>query len=364
MKRLELLDCGRFIAACGVVMFHYFFNGIANHKITSLHHIPEIIAFAKYGYLGVEFFFMISGYVIFFSAMNRSASEFAVSRAVRLYPAFWVAILFTTAVAHFWAPPSMAVRTTQVLANFTMVPNLLGYPYVDGVYWTLQLELGFYGVVLLCLLGGWQDRLKTFFLLWPGAMLLAHLAGLHHVPFLGDYYYYFAAGAIFAAQKEKPSLLGWGSLLLCFCFCLRFTFKKAAGIFSDQSVAYSPAVIGALISVYFLFFLALNTKSGSAVKIPGSRMMGGLTYPLYLVHAHFGYMFISRFGADENKWLIYPLAIAISLSVAYLIHQLVEKRYASQWHALFARTLGRVVELINAKTTKIPRVWGALFTRG
>lgn len=135
MKRLELLDGGRFVAACAVVMFHYFFNGIANHKITSLHHIPEVINFAKYGYLGVEFFFMISGYVIFFSAMNRSASEFAVSRAVRLYPAFWVALLFTTTIAYFWADTMMRVRISQVLANATMVPTLFGYPYVDGVYW-------------------------------------------------------------------------------------------------------------------------------------------------------------------------------------------------------------------------------------
>jgi len=364
MKRLELLDCGRFIAACGVVMFHYFFNGIANHKITSLHPIPEVVRFAKYGYLGVDFFFMISGYVIFFSAMNRSASEFAVSRAVRLFPAFWIAALFTTTIAHFWAGPSMTVRFSQLVANFTMIPGVFGYPFVDGVYWTLQWELAFYGLILLWLIGGGQHRLKTFFLIWPGIMLLAYFAGLRQLPFLGNYYYYFAAGALFAVQKDKPSLVGWGSLLLCFCFCVRFSLNKAVGIFFDQHTDYTPAVIVTLVSLYFVFFLFLNTKTGSAVKLPGSRLMGGLTYPLYLVHAHFGYMFISRFGSDENRWLVYPLAISISLGVAYLIHQFVEKKYAAEWHALFSRTLGRAIEWVAALTVKLPKACGALFTRG
>ncbi|WP_164654758.1 acyltransferase family protein, partial [Pseudomonas viridiflava] len=95
MKRLELLDYGRFIAAIMAVLYHYTFNGIANGKLSSLSHIPELIEFTKYGYLGVELFFMISGYVIFYSARNRSAAQFAASRAIRLYPSYWFAVLFT-----------------------------------------------------------------------------------------------------------------------------------------------------------------------------------------------------------------------------------------------------------------------------
>ena len=56
MKRLALLDYGRFFAVIIVVLFHYTFNGIANGKISSISHIPSVIAFTKYGYLGVELF--------------------------------------------------------------------------------------------------------------------------------------------------------------------------------------------------------------------------------------------------------------------------------------------------------------------
>ncbi|MBB1075267.1 acyltransferase [Rhodoferax sp. 4810] len=88
MKRLELLDYGRFSATLAVMFFHYFFNGIQNGKISSFEHIPWVIDFAKYGYLGVEFFFMISGYVIFFSSKEKTAGEFGAARVLRLFPAF------------------------------------------------------------------------------------------------------------------------------------------------------------------------------------------------------------------------------------------------------------------------------------
>ena len=48
MKRIELLDYGRFFAALSVVAFHYFFNGIANGKVSSISHIPEVISLVKY----------------------------------------------------------------------------------------------------------------------------------------------------------------------------------------------------------------------------------------------------------------------------------------------------------------------------
>jgi peptidoglycan/LPS O-acetylase OafA/YrhL len=88
MKRIDLLDYARLFAAFCVLALHYTYSGITNGKVTSIGHIDSIIDITKYGYLGVEFFFMISGYVIFFSATNSSASKFIVSRAVRLYPLF------------------------------------------------------------------------------------------------------------------------------------------------------------------------------------------------------------------------------------------------------------------------------------
>jgi peptidoglycan/LPS O-acetylase OafA/YrhL len=87
VKRLELLDYARLSAALCVLCFRYL-QRIRNGKVTSTERIPGTSEWAMYGYLGVPFLCMISGYVIFFSAQERIAAEFAVSRAVRLFPAY------------------------------------------------------------------------------------------------------------------------------------------------------------------------------------------------------------------------------------------------------------------------------------
>lgn len=75
--RLIGLDLVRFFAAMSVVLYHY----TARHGSTSF---ETLSVFTKFGYLGVPLFFMISGYVISLSAANRTASEFLISRFIRL----------------------------------------------------------------------------------------------------------------------------------------------------------------------------------------------------------------------------------------------------------------------------------------
>lgn len=101
MQRLALLDYGRFFAALSVVFFHYFYNGITNGKIATLEHtwFAEI---ASYGHFGVQFFFIISGYVIFFSLKDKGAAAFLKSRLKRLYPTYWCAIIFTSFFIYLW----------------------------------------------------------------------------------------------------------------------------------------------------------------------------------------------------------------------------------------------------------------------
>jgi peptidoglycan/LPS O-acetylase OafA/YrhL len=97
----------------------------------------------------------------------------------------------------------------------------------------------------------------------------------------------------------------------------------------------------------FALFFAVNVPGIAAVKIPYSRLMGALTYPLYLVHAHIGYMALSRYATDSNKLKVYPLVVCGVVAIAYAIHALVERRLASVWKRLFANTLGRAVDTVS-----------------
>lgn len=351
MKRLELLDYGRFIAALCVVSYHYLFNGINNGKVTSITHIPAIIDIAKYGYLGVEFFFMISGYVIFFSANRKSAGDFLTSRAVRLFPAFWVAVLFTSAIAFFIGGAMMSVTAPQVVTNLTMFPNIFGYAFVDGVYWTLQYEWKFYFAVFAVLALGLQEQLRFIFMLWPVGMLLAKITGLTALPYMGDYYCYFAAGCLFAMLKEQKSWPAIGSLLLCGNLCISFTLEKALVLETTKNVDYSLVIIAAVIVSFFALFTFINSAAGASLKLPGSRLAGGLTYPVYLIHAHFGYMVLNHFATEQNKVLVYLLCLACVLSTAYLIHIFAEKKPAAYWENLFSRTLGAAGNAVQIRAS-------------
>jgi len=347
MKRLELLDYGRFCAAAMVVLFHYSFNGIANGKVASISHIPGLIQFSKYGFLGVELFFLISGYVIFHSARNRTAAQFASSRAVRLYPSYWFAVLFTAFFARLWGNASMAVTPAQVLANLSMFQSYIRVPHVDGVYWTLVLEMQFYIGVLFFLLIGWQGRLESIFTLWPFLMAAAWLAGVTRAPLIGGYFSYFAAGGLFAILKERPNWKAGLALALAFCLGVNYSISVAADKVVETGTAFSPYVVAAVVTAFFLFFFALGCERVQKLHLPGSRTLGALTYPVYLIHAHFGYIVLNRFATSANKAWVYFLTVASVLLVAYGMHRVVEVRFAAFWKKLSNLTVHRAVSEVQ-----------------
>lgn len=353
MKRLELLDYGRFFAALIVIAFHYTFNGIANGKIDSINHIPSLIEVTKYGYIGVELFFMISGYVIFYSAKNRTAAKFAESRAIRLYPAYWFAILFTSFFAFLWGGDLMSVYPSQIIANLTMMQSFVGISHVDGVYWTLAYELTFYFAVFTILFLGLQNHLNSIFIFWPVLFCIGIVTGLESKLYLGGYYYFFCAGALFALLAEKYNIRAVLSLLTTYVLCLYFSVSQASNFTESKGVEYSETVIAAIITLFFLLFVFQNSTKGRSLSLPMSRITGALTYPIYLIHAHFGYMFLSQYATEENKLTAYALTFFIVLLTALAIHLIIEKQLHFVWEKFFHYTINRPINLLQKLTRKV-----------
>jgi peptidoglycan/LPS O-acetylase OafA/YrhL len=341
------LDYGRFFAAMMVVVFHYTFNSIVNGKIESITLIPSVISMTKYGYLGVEFFFMISGYVIFFSARNKTAAEFAESRFLRLYPAYWFAILFTSAFALRWGGESMSVELKQVIANFTMMQFFMGVRDVDGVYWSLVYEMIFYLAVFLLLLFGLQKHLKSIAMIWPALFCIAIVTGTEATLYLGGYFYYFAAGTLFAVLAENKDLRAVFGLIVTYALCLKFSAGVADDLTRIKGVEHSSLVIGLVVTAFFGFFMFQNSEKGQSLRLPKSRLAGALSYPIYLIHANFGAMFLSTFATEENKLFLYLLTISIVLTTAFFIHLVVENRLRFVWKWLFHNAIGRPLGYIQ-----------------
>ena len=118
------------------------------------------------GGLAVAVFFLVSGFVIVYVGQRESSAKFAIRRALRIYPALWVSILLLLA-AYSAVMLAGATRgldeyaVMQVLRNpaplgyiaaaMTLLNYIIGTPPINGVAWTLVVEVMFYAVVLALL---------------------------------------------------------------------------------------------------------------------------------------------------------------------------------------------------------------------
>ena len=141
-RRLTKIDSLRGIAALAVLSFHF------TTRYDEIYRFSGYLPFhAPWGYLGVNLFFVISGFVIYMT-LDRTdvGADFLVSRFSRLYPAYWTAIALTFCITSLLGLPGKAVPWHIAVLNIPMIQMLFSVPMVDGVYWTLLVELLFYGL--------------------------------------------------------------------------------------------------------------------------------------------------------------------------------------------------------------------------
>ena len=123
--RLALLDVLRLVAAVSVVLFHWtawHHGNWGRHGTPAAEAWPELSQWSSVGALGVQLFFIISGFVILLSCHGRSPARFIGSRIGRLYPAYWVAVL-AVAVLLFVLWPELGVNRSpsEILPNLTSI---------------------------------------------------------------------------------------------------------------------------------------------------------------------------------------------------------------------------------------------------
>jgi len=342
--RLQLLDYLRFIAAVSVMCYHYLFHGINDGKIVGIGY-GWAAPVAQYGYIGVELFFLISGFVIFGSAHGKTARRFVVGRFVRLYPAFWPAMLITAAVIAIWGRISgLSVTVPQVVANLTMVPSFLHIVSVDGVYWTLLLELEFYFAVFILLLLGLGNQLAGVLPWWIFAMFAVWLVApqLAALPYLGNSFVLFGCGALISEIRRsglniiRTIALVVGAFLAC-----AWSLKDNQGYATESGADYIRPVVVILMLCFLGALLSTCSDRVSRVQLPRAMLVGALTYPLYLIHAHIGFITLSNFAGRVPLWLLYPLVMGSVIGVAYLIHVLFERKPKAFWFSFFDATVGR-----------------------
>ncbi|SNY47222.1 acyltransferase family protein [Paractinoplanes atraurantiacus] len=358
-KRIVVLDGLRLMAAVMVAFYHFAgrndvveaWGAPPRTAVTSVH------SASAYGWLGVELFFMISGFVICMSAWGRDTGSFIRSRFIRLFPAYWPAVLITAAVVGLWPIVAQPLRLSDVLLNLTMLQWPLGVNGVEGVYWTLWVEARFYLLFALLLWRGLTLRgVMWFGYGWLLASVIAHNSRepLLNIVFQPDYAPLFVAGiAFYLIHRFGPDLKLWGLVAASYLMAQHNVIARIAHTEKTNIKGPLSDTVGILlITVFFALLAAVALGWTSRIRWRVLTTAGLLTYPFYLLHQNIGYLVIYATRDWAPHWLVLAGTVAFMLLIAWLVHRYIERPLA----AYLRRRLNPRPAPETAVTQEIPHV--------
>jgi peptidoglycan/LPS O-acetylase OafA/YrhL len=341
--RFAALDGLRFFAAVAVVLFHFTARTTDAWPEPVSDLAPWLFRLSKFGYFGVDLFFVISGFVILMSAWGRTTQQFAASRISRLYPAYWAGVIITSGVLLLSAREEFDV--SRLLVNLTMTQSAFGIPNIDGVYWTLWVELRFYLLIgVFILVGITTRRVLLFSASWPIIAFIAERSESHLVQTLliPHYASLFAGGMLlYVIHRNGHSFLAWMLLLANVAWAVPTAGNDARGAVLDTTGAGVSPDLGALVIVLCFAAVAITTLTPLVhLRWRWLTVLGVLTYPLYLLHEQIGWAVI-RSVAPHASWpLTLTAALVTSLVLAVLVNRLVEVPFANRLRDRLSTELG------------------------
>lgn len=358
------IDLVRFSSALMVACFHIGYSAFGPNSrgaplIDGLFSFPAGGVFF-WGSVGVQIFFVISGFVIANSANGSTPFRFLRSRMERLYPAVWICASVTCAV---WLV-SGAEPFRGVIANYLHTLTLwpLG-EWIDAPYWTIACEIAFYGLVFILLLGGGFGRLQHFAVgmvaigtaFWV-LRLIVDASGREFPPLeffvtgagriLPVYYGpFFGLGMLmWLWRRAGLTPLGWIAALLAILSGLVETLGTgvtlnllgvapaadlAPGDFAPGDFALGDFALGDFVRALVwlaacaVILVASGRSAGGGMHPAVQRALrniGLATYPLYLLHFALG-VWIMRLLATNGfpAWAGFTLALAIVCALSFVV---------------------------------------------
>lgn len=330
-REIIALDLLRFVSALLVVAFHFgsafaLAPGWANADLLGGLPIPDSAApWTWFGWIGVELFFVISGFVIAMSAEGASRGVFLRRRALRLLPAAWICATATLLAVMSVAPTPGLIQEWLRSMGFW-----LRGPWIDPSYWTLGIEVIFYALIAAILgRAGRADRIERCAVLL-GALstafwLFAVMAGWAATPLM-DYRpaqlmllphgCFFALGVLAWAMLNRGVTAG---RVLMFAIFFATALTEIAGRTIERTHALGITA-GPLVPI-LAFTLGLGVVLGSA-RLQGllagridarlAATLGLMTYPLYLIHQEVGAAILS---VAMRQGVPFPVAIGLALAI-------------------------------------------------
>lgn len=331
-KRFLMVDALRGVA-CLAVLFHHLVHSSGALCPVLIEALPAwMVDLSSFGMLGVQIFFVLSGFVIAHSVRSLkldgpSIANFALRRQVRLDPPYWVVLSVTLAylVAEKMLPGTVSAplpTAPQVLMNLVYLQKLIPTPTVVGVAWTLCLEVQFYlfFILLLAFLQR-RERWRTGTVA-ATAIASVLLRGFVPIGLFVAYWFFFCAGVLsywagfsrFSARGMTVvfGLIGLGGAL-------------TPGVRSNSGWAIAAGILAALTLFGAARLGKLEQWSGGQAL----QFFGRISYSLYLVHllvvqvtAAVGFKLTGNNAQLAFAWI--ALSVLVSIAAAWILHRFVE----------------------------------------
>jgi peptidoglycan/LPS O-acetylase OafA/YrhL len=311
-KSIEILQLLRAVAAIIVVMNHLLsesFGGV----------------FKYIGGYGVNIFFVISGFIMTYTAINKNPVEFIFDRIIRIYPPYLISSFALIVISFF----SFHKDLYFIVGNILLLPGSDdGYRLANPVAWTLVYEIYFYIVfafVLMMMPTRKYAALVCAMLLCSSVLLIKFL-----YPFTGKYnslalhnivqsymIIQFAAGCMIGIYYERIAKFNMS----------QYAFLALSVILSVACFALIDLLPESDVSRYDIFYpfsilvvaLSLTVRKCSFTKL---IYIGNASYSIYLTHPYFN-IALSRMGLLDSK-SITIIAVIASIVVGVAFSRMVE----------------------------------------
>lgn len=305
-QRFLYVDGLRGFAAMAVVLYHFREN--LESSVESW--MPGALNWILLrGNLGVDIFFVLSGFVIAHSVRNGAFTwgflgRFALRRSIRLDPPLWITIFLEIVLIHVGLAliPSLGTPLPswqEVLSNLTYTQRFLGYSDVVPVFWSLTYEVQFYFILVFsCVVA--RKVIPTRY--WTGAFgrrvwlaltlpfLYSLLIYLDVFPlplrglFIDRWFQFYLGVAAWAAFQGHIRRTHFGALVLVSTIFGGLLYPSGYRFFSTYC---------AVATALSLFLVGNAGAMGSVLSGPVFQFLGKISYSLYLIHLSIGWRFIT-----------------------------------------------------------------------
>ncbi|MDQ4501908.1 acyltransferase [Sinomonas sp. ASV322] len=333
MTRFRELDGLRGIAAIVVVGSH--FTGAYNSRYPD---DPVAIVDLGWGAYGVQLFFLISGFVILMSASRaQRPSDFVISRAARLYPAYWLSLALAVGVGALARVPHVPLDPWVIVANLSMVQRWFLVENVNDVYWTLAIEMQFYALIVVLLVAT-RSRISDRLVAWLVVVWL--VVALAVAWWAGPFSRGTSPQNVIAPVKMvlNVSLAEFGPLFSL--GMLAYLSRREGRLHPLVPVAAAVAaavawilhswVDGLWVAGICAGFIAVVLRpTTKPLTTPPVQWLGARSYSLYVVHSILGFALIRWLWPVTGRDLAMPAAFAVVLLATWACHAVGEQLLSS-----------------------------------